>query len=389
MMPGDDAGDSGDSGRFTPPVHVPVTARFAGTPPPTPPPSPGPGAARPERVARRGRLRSIGLRLAWLVCALVLAFGTAGIVGGMAHEPGTSARSELTWAADQRILPGLTTAAADLGALTQDVDSLGDLGTGALLAVNDGNTTALARAVRDGDDVLARIESETLALRAKLATLPGVGPGAEGRLGGAALRRYQTLTGALDATAGLSASWDRLTASSLGALRLRTTLADHDQATAAAAKLGTAAKYAQAIAKLGDSDAAIADARRQRDAMAASVDVAILTEWIDRNADYDKALRALYQVLRTSGSKVTAAVEKAYRAEQAARALLPGDTRALIVIMSDVARGGLNQAVIAIEEAKGRLTDALDAFNAGDATEGAPSAPSESPAAPSASPVAS
>jgi len=326
----------------------------------------------PEVVHRRGPLRSLGLRLAWFACALVLAFGTAGLVGGMAHQPGTAARAELTWSADQRILPGLTTAAADLGTLTQDVDGLGDLGTRALLAVNDGNTAGLAAAVKDGDDVLAKIESETLALRAKLATLPDVGPGAEGRLGGAALRRYQTLTGALDATGGLTDSWGRLTAGSLGALRLRTTLADHDQATAAAAKLGTAAKYAEALAKLAESDAAIADARKQRDAMAASVDVAILTQWIDRNADYDRALRALYKVLRTSGSKVTAAVEKAYQAEQAARALLPGDTRGLIVIMSDVARGGLNQAVIGIEEAKGRLTDALDAFNATDATEAAP-----------------
>ncbi len=125
--------------------------------------------------------------------------------------------------------------------------------------------------------------------------------------------------------------------------------------------------------------------------MAASVDVAILTQWIDRNANYDRALRALYQVLRTSGSKITPAVEKAYKAEQEARALLPGDTRGLIVIMSDVARGGLNQAVIAIEEAKGRLTDALDAFNAGDGADGpdGAGAPSGSPAAPGQSPAAS
>ena len=50
--------------------------------------------------------------------------------------------------------------------------------------------------------------------------------------------------------------------------------------------------------------------------------------------------------------------------------------------MSDVARGGLNQAIIGIEEAKGRLTDALDAFNAVDATEGEPTAPGTSPATP-------
>ena len=346
------------------------------------PPEPELDLARSDIVHLNRPIQPIGARVAWFVCALLLSFGTAGIVSGMAHQPGTAARNELTWSADQRLLPGLTTAAADMGTLTQDVDALGDLGTRALLAVNDGATSQLVAAIDDGDTVLTEIETETTGLRAKLATLPGVGPGAEGRLGGTALRRYQTLTGALDATGGLSESWGRLTAASLGAMRLRTTLASHDQSTAAAAKLGTAGKYAQAITQLAESDRSIAEARNQRDAMAASVDVAILTQWIDRNAAYDRALRALYQVLRSAKSKVTPAVEKAYADEQAARALLPGDTRALIVIMSDVARGGLNQAIIGIEEAKGRLTDALDAFNAGDATEGQPGTPGTSPAAP-------
>ena len=98
--------------------------------------------------------------------------------------------------------------------------------------------------------------------------------------------------------------------------------------------------------------------------MSSSVDVSILTAWIDRNAAYDTALRKLYTILRTSRGKATKAVQQAYADEQAARAQLPGDTRGLIVIMSDVARGGLNQAIIAIEEAKGRLSDTLDAFNA-------------------------
>jgi hypothetical protein len=39
---------------------------------------------------------------------------------------------------------------------------------------------------------------------------------------------------------------------------------------------------------------------------------------------------------------------------------LPGDTRGLVVIMVDIAQGGLNQAVISIEEARGSLAGALD-----------------------------
>ena len=309
--------------------------------------------------------RSIALRTAWLACAVLVAFGTAGIVTAMENQPGTPPRAELTWAADHRIEPGLLAAADDLRRLAANVDGLSSLGTNALAAVNGGDTGAIQAAIVDGDTLIKTIADQTSALRVSLAALPGVGPGAEGRLGEPVRRQYQTLLGALDATAGLGDSWDRLTSGSLSAVRLQTTLAEHDAATLAAAKLGTAAKYAEAVAQLDASDAALASARQQRDIMSAAVDVSVLTQWIDRNADFDASLRKLYGLLVKSGGKVTTAVKNAITAQEAAKALLPVDTRALIVIMSDIARGGLNQAVISIEDARGQLTSAIDAFSQG------------------------
>jgi hypothetical protein len=57
---------------------------------------------------------------------------------------------------------------------------------------------------------------------------------------------------------------------------------------------------------------------------------------------------------------VTGAVRKAFAAEKAARERLPGDTRGLVVIMAEIGRGGMNQAVISIEEARGELDAALE-----------------------------
>ena len=57
-------------------------------------------------------------------------------------------------------------------------------------------------------------------------------------------------------------------------------------------------------------------------------------------------------------------MKAASKAEQQAREQLPPDTKALVVIMGEVARGGLNQAVITIEEARKRLSDASDALSA-------------------------
>ncbi|MBI3746005.1 MAG: hypothetical protein HY264_05675, partial [Chloroflexi bacterium] len=60
--------------------------------------------------------------------------------------------------------------------------------------------------------------------------------------------------------------------------------------------------------------------------------------------------------------KVTDAVKQAFAEESAARSQLPPDTRGLVVIIADIGRGGLNQAVIAIEQARVRLDLALEAL---------------------------
>jgi hypothetical protein len=97
-----------------------------------------------------------------------------------------------------------------------------------------------------------------------------------------------------------------------------------------------------------------------RDVLANTVDVSVLDQWMDRNAAYDKALRALYVALNRAGGKITDDVRDERAAEQEARRRLPPDSRGLIVIIAEIGRGGMNGAVIAIEEAKARIADALD-----------------------------
>jgi hypothetical protein len=56
---------------------------------------------------------------------------------------------------------------------------------------------------------------------------------------------------------------------------------------------------------------------------------------------------------------VTPDIRAAYDAEAAARERLPADTKGLVIILGEIARGGLNQAVIGIEEARSELDAAL------------------------------
>ena len=92
--------------------------------------------------------------------------------------------------------------------------------------------------------------------------------------------------------------------------------------------------------------------------------MSVLDQWLERNQTYDVALRNLYKAISKVGKKVTAATKAAVKAEAAARARLPPDTRGLIIIMSEIGRGGMNGAVIAIEEARAKLADAIDAGTA-------------------------
>jgi hypothetical protein len=70
------------------------------------------------------------------------------------------------------------------------------------------------------------------------------------------------------------------------------------------------------------------------------------------------ALVRLYTELQRSNGVLTREGRRALTQVEQAQKGLPLDTRALVVVMADIAQGGLNQAVISIENARGRLAAA-------------------------------
>src|SRR3990172_4982744 len=112
-----------------------------------------------------------------------------------------------------------------------------------------------------------------------------------------------------------------------------------------------------------DATAELDAAQVIRDRLAQSVDSSTLDAWIERNRTYDAALVRLYTALEVSPDHATPEILAAFAEVEAAQKLLPPDTRALIVIIGDLAQGGLNQAAIAVEEARGALTAAVAAVH--------------------------
>ena len=306
------------------------------------------------------RLRRVGGTAVWLLAVFAIALGAAGLVTATPSSGLAAARPELTGAVDAAVTRQLDLASVELTTLATDVDTLGTQARGALSALVGGETDTATTAIATGDGLLAQISAQALVVEADLAAAPWVAtPAADLHVSPAVQARYARLRAGLDATKGLDASWARLTTGAVTATKLSNSLAEHDRLVGLAAEQGRAARYKDALTFLDLAEAQLATSGALRTQLANTVDVSVLDQWLGRNATYDKALRGLYVALSKVKGKVTPSVRAAIAAEKAARELLPPDSRGLIIIIAEIGRGGMNGAVIAIEDARAQLADAL------------------------------
>jgi len=341
-----------------------------------------------RRVLIRAALTTV-----WLLLAAVIAVGGAGLVTALANQPGTLSRAELTDAGDRAAAPGLEAALRDVTALTGDVDRLGELGRGALAALVSSDFKVLDSAVADGQTLAHSIEQRSGQIREQLGLLPGTGDLERLTWSPETLHRRDVARRAVDATGGLEIAWIRLAAGATVANRLSVLLTDHDRIAGQAAATGRKLQFAAALKTLAQAEDKLTQAKALRDSLAGTgIDVTTLTQWIDRNSEYDAALEHLYKATVAAKGRITKELRQAAIDERKAHELLPSNTSGLVIILAEIGRGGLNQAVIGIEQTKAKLQAAVDELSGtnGEA-EAAPSQdPSDEPSvAPSVAPSAS
>jgi hypothetical protein len=295
----------------------------------------------------------------WTVVLAVLAAGGAGLVGQAWHAPGSPARAELTYPGDAALGARLDDATARLTEIAAEVERLAEEAKVALEEATSSDPTRLRESLQRGGQAAATIDVETRALRDALADLPGDGPAAVLEYSNDTLVRRSAILAAVDAALSLAAQWRQVAARANEVANLTGLIAQHDTTVLDAAARGRDHAYREATAILDQALLVVADVQSARARLIAGSEPTVLDEWIQRNSDYDLALRTLYAALEASGGKVTVEVQSARRAEQVALAQLPPDRRTIIVIVSEVTRGGLTQAVLAIEDAHGRIDDAL------------------------------
>ena len=308
------------------------------------------------------RLPSVGRVLrgvAWTVLLAVLAVAGAGLVGGTFHPPGSPARAELTHAGDATLRPRLDDASGRLRRIAVEVNDLAQDAKTALAEIASADPARLRAALEDGAVRAAAIDSATDDLRESLVGIPGDGPTAILDYSNPTLFRRAAILAAIDSAASLAAQWELVTGRAVDAASLIELIDGHDRTVLEAAALGRDHKYEEASAILDDALFAVSSVQEMRVKLISSPDSTILDEWIKRTGAWDVALKGVYEALDRSGGKITIAVQSARREEQRAFALLPQDRRTIVVIVAEVARGGLTQAVLAIEDAHGRIDDAL------------------------------
>jgi hypothetical protein len=297
--------------------------------------------------------------IVWLALLAVLAASAAGLVGQTSHTPGTSARAELTYAGDIALQARLDAAARSLRTIAVDVDLLAGEAKRALAEIASFDPSRLEASLARGDGLAATIEAESRSLRDSLTGLPGDGPEAALAYSNATLVRRAAVLAAVDAATSIPGQWRTVTARAGDAANLTAKISEHDRTVLKAAEKGRNRKYVDGATILDRAILIVASIQDLRKRLIASTTPTVLDEWIDRNHAYDVALQALYAALDDSKGKVTVAVQDARREEQLAFAALPPDRRTIIVIVSEVARGGLTQAVLAIEDASGHIETAL------------------------------
>ena len=305
-------------------------------------------------------LRRLVRGIAWMALLAVLAASGAGLVGETFHAPGSPARAELTWQGDTAIAARLDVAAAQLATIAADCTELATYAKTALTEVSSTDPSRLRTALEAGGLVAARIDDQTKALRTSLVGLPGDGPTAALDYSNPTLVRRAAILAAIDAAGGVASQWQAVTGRAVDAAGVTSLISQHDQTVLSAAQQGVAGKYAAAIPILDDALALIDQIRDLRVRLIAGAEDTVLDEWIERNTTYVQALKKLYAALvKSKGKPGTVEVQAANREVQLAQANLPPDRRTIIVIVSEVARGGLTQAVLAIEDAHGRIDDAI------------------------------
>jgi hypothetical protein len=304
------------------------------------------------------RLRRLALAIAWSFVAVVVALGGAGIVARADNFAGDVARPELTWRYDQAMAPGLQDATAEAAGIVDATDKLADAARSALVHLLAGDTDLVSADLSRGEIWLADIIARDERIDVLIAGLPYLS--SPQLVSSGTREKIAALRAIVEATQPLPERWNQLEQATVPAVQVTAVMQAHDTTVFEASQEGVREEYEDALQTLDEALGQLDQVAQLRDQLAPAVDVSTLTQWIDRSRAHDEALIGVYKaVMGGKADEIAAAVAKQREAE----AQLPPDTRALVVILGDIALGGVNQAAIAVEMVRGTVATSVAALD--------------------------
>ena len=293
--------------------------------------------------------------------AVLIALGGAGLVARADNFAGDVSRPELTWRYEQGVAPGLGQAITEARGVSDSTTKLSDAARAALVHLLGGNTAEVANDLGRGDLWLADIETRDAKISDLVAALPYLD--SPQLVSSATRQKIAALRAIVEATKALPDRWHQLEQGTVPAVDVTVVMQQHDATAFEASQSGVKEDYAGAITILDQAMGKLDQVAALRDKLAPVVDTATLSEWIDVNRVHDQALKDLYAALLATKGRVTDEVRQALAKYDQAKAQLPPDTRALVVILGDIALGGVNQAAIAVETVRGTVATSVAALD--------------------------
>ena len=314
----------------------------------------------------RGRLGRAVRALIWLLIALAIACGTAGIVTGAALPPGDATRPELTVRADERLEPGLGAIEEGMRQLAGDLDQLVAAGktvlTDLTAQTSDRSTSADVAAQLDaGDALVLSITQRSQALQAAYAQLP-YDASSDG-IGGRSRGRLLAVRAALGGLGPVAEDWRVASARATVTARLVELLREHDQVAFEAYLLASAEDlshkpktpdFASATASIKEALALLAQASAIRDQLRQTLDVSTVSDWLDRNGTWDRAFQTYVHLAQTSRDQRV--LDAAYQVEEKAKGALPKTTAQLEIVVGELVDSGLAAALTDLRQIRASLS---------------------------------
>ena len=303
-------------------------------------------------------------RLFWTAVLILICLGGAGLVSAVDRPQTQALRPERGWSADRQADPWLNRLAAGTESLERPLTELASVARRLLIEVSTLRVDELDASRAAGDAASRAVEGDRARLVALREGLPaGVEPW---RLGDVNRDRLARIDAAIEASAVLPATWQRMSETALWAAQLLHTLESHDELALAALRAGNEARWSDAVELLGQAADRLDEAVAARDDLADVATSGVLDQLLAGQREHDAALLALYRHVSESGSFEDAEAEALRRRVEDARMMLPTPTWLLQAAISETAGLSLSQGLSDVESVRGNVSEALDDDSAED-----------------------